>query len=259
MRRNDDGNGHRRVRFALPLVVLTMGALLTAGAAKAQTDTGQAGQPETNAAQQTYETVYLSHATDARQAEEIVTVLRNMLQRARIVFVASENAIAMRGTAEDLAAAHKFLAELDRPSQSWKLTYTVSGADGTPPAASHSYVLTIAAGRTADLKEGKRVPLVTGNTAQGATGTQVQYVDIGLAINADVDGGGDALRVRTKIEQTAIAEEKSGLGAQDPVISQARLENTVILVPGKPTVLGSLEMAGSGQRQQVSVVAEALP
>jgi len=259
MRRNDDGNGHRRVRFALPLVVLTMGTLLAAGAARAQTDTGQARQPETNTPQQTYETAYLSHATDTRQAEEIVTVLRNMLQRARIVFVASENAIAMRGSAEDLETAHKFLAALDRPSQTWKLTYTVTGADGAPSAGSHSYVLTVAAGRMAELKEGKRVPLVTGNATAGASGTQVQYVDIGLTINADVDGGGDALHVRSKIEQTAIADEKSGLGAQDPVVSEAMLENTVILVPGKPTVLGSLEMAGTGQRQQVSVVAEAVP
>lgn len=261
MRRNDDGNGHRQARFVLPLVVLTLGTLLTGRAAMAQTDAEQAAHTETGAPQSTYETVYLNHATDTRQAEEIVTVLRNMLQRAQIVFVASEGAIAMRGTPEDLETAHKFLAELDRPSQTWKLTYTVTGAEGGSSAASRGHVLTVASGRSAELKEGKRVPLVTGGPPRGASeaGTQVQYVDIGLAINADVDGGGDALRVRTRIEQTAIADEKSGLGAQDPVVSQAVLDNTVILVPGKPTVLGSLEMAGAGQRQQVSVVAEALP
>jgi type II secretory pathway component GspD/PulD (secretin) len=120
--------------------------------------------------------------------------------------------------------------------------------------------MTVATGRSGDFKLGKRVPIMIGilSTSTSGPSNQVEYLDIGLAIQAQVDGGGDALRVQSKIEQSAIDEEKSGFGVEDPVVRQTMLEGTVTLAPGKPVVLGSLEAPGSGKRQEVSVTAEAV-
>ena len=256
MRRNDDRKGHRRVRFVLPLVVFTMGAMLTAGAG-AQTEAGQANRPETKP-QLTYETLTIHHATNLDQEREILTVFRNMLQRARIDMVASENAIAIEGSAEDLETARKILEAMDKPTKTWRLTYTVADADGGS-AGSHRYAMTVATGGEADIKQGDRVPIMTGTaTGSGAEANQVQYVDVGMAIHARVDGGGDTLRLRTKVEDTGIAEGKSGMGGQDPVIRGTMLDSEVTLTAGKPVVLGSLEAPGSGKRQEISVTAEAV-
>jgi hypothetical protein len=97
---------------------------------------------------------------------------------------------------------------------------------------------------------------VTGSYGTGSDqNTQVQYQDVGMNLDATLDGSGDGLRLRTKIEQTSVAEEKSNVGIQDPIVHQAVLENESAVVMGKPTVLGSMELAG-GKRMEVSVVAE---
>ena len=100
--------------------------------------------------------------------------------------------------------------------------------------------------------------VVTGtiDAARATPGTQVQYVDVGLSIEASVDGYADGLRLRTKVEQSSLAEEKSGMGAQDPVIRQTVLEGTSTLALGKPLVLGSMDLPGSTRKQDIEVVAE---
>jgi hypothetical protein len=87
----------------------------------------------------------------------------------------------------------------------------------------------------------------------------VQYLDVGVFIDAHLDGTGSTLRVLTKVEQSAMGDEKSGLGAQDPVVRQTMLENTVTLAPGKPVVLGSLEIPGSTRHAEISLEAEPMP
>ena len=58
--------------------------------------------------------------------------------------------------------------------------------------------------------------------------------------------------------QSSIAEEKSGVGEQDPIVRQTVLEGSSILAPGKPLTLGSLDIPGSTRRLEVEVVLEAV-
>jgi hypothetical protein len=64
------------------------------------------------------------------------------------------------------------------------------------------------------------------------------------------------VRLRTKVVQSSVAEDKSGVGNSDPVIRQTTLEGTSTLVQGKPLVLGSLDVPGSTRHQEVEVVSE---
>ena len=75
------------------------------------------------------QTFFLKNVRDNHQLNDIQTALRNMLNRARIYGEASENAIIVRGTEEDLAAAQKMIAELDRPMQVYRVTYTITDLD----------------------------------------------------------------------------------------------------------------------------------
>jgi hypothetical protein len=84
----------------------------------------------------------------------------------------------------------------------------------------------------------------------------VTYIDIGQEIEASLDGYLDGVRLRTKVVQSSIAEDKPAVGVQDPVIRQTTLEGTSNLVQGKSLVLGSLDVPGSTRHQEVEVVSE---
>ncbi|HMG84091.1 MAG TPA: hypothetical protein VK574_00020 [Terracidiphilus sp.] len=242
-------NAEYAVRGSL-CVLMTAGAVLamaTAGHAVAQTQ-GADQKPA-----ESYATLYLTNLTEVREANDAVTDLRNMLPKAKIYHVESANAISMYATAEDLAKAQKILADIDRPRKTYRLTYTIG--DGDSAHATH-LVAVVAQWSKTMLKQGARVPIVTGSYGKGTDeNTQVQYQDIGLNLDATLEGSGDGLRLRTKIEQTSVAEEKSNVGIQDPLLHQSVLECESIVVMGKPIMLGSMELAG-GMRMEVSVVAE---
>jgi len=97
---------------------------------------------------------------------------------------------------------------------------------------------------------------VTGTFEGQPQGTQVQYQDVGLSIEARVNGSPDALDLHTKIEQSSIAEEKSASAPLDPVVRQTALDESSKLAQSKPLVLGSLDLPGTTRSQEIEVVAE---
>jgi hypothetical protein len=84
------------------------------------------------------------------------------------------------------------------------------------------------------------------------------YLDIGMNFDASLDESPSGTRLRTKVEQLGVAEEKSGVGFPDPIIRQTALEGTSILTSGKPLILGSLDVPGSTRHLDVEVVMELL-
>ncbi len=204
------------------------------------------GGAEKSGAGQVVATIPLMYATQQNDLNDIQTDLRNMLPKARIYGVASQRAITLSATAEDMATAKKLVAELDRPRKVYRLTYSIMESGGGGKKA--KFTLVVAAGEKTDFREGKRVPLVTGSYDTGATksNSQVQYVDVGLSIEATLEGPAEGLQLKTKVEQSAVAQETSGVGAQDPVILQTRMEGTAMVAPGKPVVLGTMAVPGVG-------------
>ena len=202
-------------------------------------------------------TIYLRNATQQNDLNDIQTSLRNVLPRAKIYGIPSQSAISLRANAEDMLLAQKVVADLDRPRPTYRLTYTINESDGGKRLGSQRYTLIVTSGGRSEFKQGSRVPLVTGTTNDGATTqSSVTYVDVGLDIEAFADGSPDGVRVRSKVVQSSVAEEKSGMGAQDPMIRQASLDGSSILALGKPLVLGALDMPGSTRHMDVEVVGE---
>jgi type II secretory pathway component GspD/PulD (secretin) len=262
--------GRRALLSALSLVVVVFTlSLLPARAAAQDKPTGNqpANSPQDSSTASTQqktdsrrsETIYLTNVTSERDGYDIVTDLRNMLPNTQIFYVHSQGALSIKGSADDLESAHKLLAEIDRPRNTWRLTFSFAEMDGDRTLSTKKIVLAaLGSGDKTTFKQGSKVPIVTGTTAGGSStqSSQVQYLDLGLTIDAAVDGSPEVLRLSTKIAQTSALSERAAGSGGDPSISQTVLEGATTLVPGKPLVLGSLDLPGSTQREEISVVAE---
>jgi len=254
-------NGKRMSKLAtaggMMAVALPLAFTLLTPAASAQTDE-QRSAASPQPAQEVVQTIFLKNIPEQSVLNDIQTDLRNILPRARIYGVQSRNAITIKGTPEDVETAKRLVADLDRPEPLYRLTYTITDFDGGKRTGAQSYVILAVLEQRSIFKQGNRVPIVTGSYDSQArnSDTQVQYVDVGLAIDATLVGSQDGLTLRAKIEESSLAGEKSTTAGQDPVIHQTVLQETSELVQGKPLVLGSLDIPGSTQRQQIEVSAE---
>jgi hypothetical protein len=203
-----------------------------------------------------YQTFYLTNLTQQSDANELVSDVRNMLPNAKLYYVPSQSAFSIRASAEEIALAQKILADLDKTKKIYRLTYTMTEKDGSRTIGVQHFSIIVASGSRTDFKQGSRVPIGVGSRSSASSNLDIQYLDVGQEIDASLDGYLDGVRLRTKVVQSSIAEDKSGVGTQDPVIRQTTLEGTSTLIQGKPLVLGSLDVPGSTRHQEVEVVSE---
>jgi type II secretory pathway component GspD/PulD (secretin) len=253
MKLQDGETGRRIVKTAPMAVGIAMALVLFVPCAGAQT---QAAETKPDA--ESYQTFYIVNVGQPNDLNDIQNALRNMLPKARLFAVASQNAISVHGTQEDIALARRIVGDLDRARKVYRLTYTITEIDDGKRVGSQRLGLVVTPGQKTVLKQGSKVPVVTGPSGDGKANQnlEVQYVDVGLNIDATTEAIPEGVRLRTKVEQSSLADEKSGLGAQDPVIRQTLLDDYSTLVEGKPLVLGSLDIPGSTRRQEIEVVAE---
>jgi type II secretory pathway component GspD/PulD (secretin) len=244
---------------------IALTVMLFAPCVGAQTPSADSKPADAKPAAESYQTLYLTNLTQQNDLTDIQTDLRNMLPKARVYAIPSQNAISMRGTAEDIQLAQKILAEFDRPRKIYRLTYTITETEGGKSAGTQHFALVVTPATKTTLRQCVKVPVFIGENSaeskvQGTTvqyvGAKVQYQDVGLLIEATADEIQNGVRLRSKISQTSLAGEKSGLGAQDPIIHETELEGISILVLGKPQMLGSLDLAGGSRKQEIEVMVE---
>jgi len=207
------------------------------------------------------QTFYFTNVSQPSDANEIFTAVRNLSSTdVRIAFLLGQNALSVRGTPEQLLLAQKIVNDLDRPKKTYRLAYTLTEMEGGKRIGVQHFAMIVVTGGKTTLKNGSRVPIVTGAYNPGSTtqNSQVTYLDVGLNIDASLDDLPTGARLRSKVGQSSVAEEKSGVGAQDPIVRQTLLEGTALLTPGKPAMLGSLDVPGSTRHLDVEVVMEAV-
>jgi type II secretory pathway component GspD/PulD (secretin) len=230
--------------------------IILAMASFAMSAGAQTQAPDSKGTPEIYQTLYLTNLTQPNDANEIVTDLRNMLPNAKLYYVASQGAISLRGSAEEIALAQKILTDLDKTKKIYRLTYTMTEKDGGKIIGMQHFSMIIASGSRTDFKQGSRVPVATRSPTSENSPSEITYLDLGQEIDASLDGYLDGVRLRSKVVQSGIAEDKSLVGTESPVIRQTTLEGTATLVQGKPLVLGSLDVPGSTRHQEVEVVSE---
>ncbi len=203
----------------------------------------------------------LKNVASVNEANEIVVAIRNMLDPSfKVYLVPSQNAIMVRGTNEQIALAQKIVSQLDRPKKAYRLTYTITDIDGGKRIGVQHFSTIAVEGQRSVLKQVSKVPVVTGsyNNASSQAESQVTYLDVGLIFDATLASSGNGVSLRAKVERSSVAEERSGVGPQDPVVRSTSVEGDSLLVPGKPVVLGSLDIPGSTRHLDVDVMIEPL-
>jgi len=260
MRLNFNGKGRNLARFAALAAACTLILMMFAAHAGAQTNAAgtQPGEARPAPPPETTQTFFVNNATQQNDLNDISTDVRNVLPRARIFPVQSQNAITVRATEEDLATAQKLIADLDRPRKLYRLTFTITDFENGKPAGSQHFVFLAVAGERTIFKQGSKVPIVIGTLEKETTAqsSEIQYLDLGLSIDATVNGSPENLVLRSKIEQSSLGGDRSAVVAPDPVVRQTVLDGSTELTEQKPLVLGSLDIPGSTRHQEIEVVAE---
>lgn len=259
MNRNMHGRGRGAQLLAGAAVVLSLSSMAPCARAQ-EVEEQKPSAAKTAPAPESETTVYLKYVGAQQEANDLQLAVRNIVTRAKVYYDPSANAVLLRGTADELAAAEKIVADLDRPKKVYRLLYSLQTMDGARPGTVQHCAMVATLGQHTQIKLGNRVPLVTGkpDVDGGAASSQVQYVDVGLSISADLSGSGDGLLLRSKIERSGVADERSGVGPQDPLVHQAVLEDASPLLEGKTLTLGALDIPGGTERLEVQVVAEAV-
>jgi type II secretory pathway component GspD/PulD (secretin) len=274
MKMNCDARGRRRLKFTcgiLGVALVLIGPVLIGPGAWGQTGESATTEKGSTASRQDvaanarvdsrpFQTFYLANVSAQNDASEITVAVRNLLPPdVKIYIVPSQNALTMRGTADELALAQKIISDLDRPKKTYRLTFTTTETDGGKRVGVQHFAMLVAAGQRTVMKQGSKVPIATGSyNASGNTGAQTQftYIDVGMNFDAMLDELANGARLRSKVEQLSIAEQTSGVGVADPIIRQSSLEGTSFLTLGKPLVLGSIDIPGSTRHMDIEVVME---
>ncbi len=208
----------------------------------------------------TERTFYLNNSQSSQDQNELVTALRNAMDASSKVYaVFSQEAIVVVAAPEQMALAQKIVGDLDRPRKLYRLTYTLTDMDSGKRIGVQHFAVVVAGGQRTQLKQGNRVPLVTGTVpVQGtaSNSSQITYIDVGLNVDATVDPLENGVALKTKVEVSSVAGDMTSALSQDPILRQTTLEGTSVLTLGKAVELGSLDVPGSTRHTQVEVVAE---
>jgi type II secretory pathway component GspD/PulD (secretin) len=195
----------------------------------------------------------------------VVAAMRNLLDPCdKVYLVISQGAIVVRAGAENMALAQKLLNDIDRPKKTYRLTYTVSEMDGTKKIGSQHYAMVLTSGQETSLKLGNKLPVATGSYSSGSPGVAVQtqftYIDVGMNFSATLMEMGQNAMLKSSVDDTSVAPENSTIeGVKEPIVRQASLKGESLLAPGKPLMLGSVDIPGSTSHLDIEVVMQQLP
>ena len=125
------------------------------------------------------------------------------------------------------------------------LEYTVSELDGTKKLRSRNYTVLIMERNNGRLRVGSRVPITTGE--------QVQYMDVGVNIDARPTAiDARTLRLSTILEVTAMASSDS---SRRPILRNLSAHMDSVIPLDKPVILSTQDEPGTETTFQVQVIA----
>jgi type II secretory pathway component GspD/PulD (secretin) len=188
--------------------------------------------------------------------------LRNDLPHAKVSVISSfgHYAILVRGIPDDIAAAQKIITDIDHPKKNYRLTYTVTEMDGSKQIGTQHYAMIMTSGQQTSLKLGNKVPIVTESSSSPTQQTQFTYLDIGMNFVATLTEMGENAMLKSSVDDDSFAPQSTVIeGVKEPIVRQASLKGESLLKPGKPLMLGSVDIPGSTSHLDVEVVMEYLP
>ena len=191
-------------------------------------------------------------------AQQLERTLSSMLCRNdKINLVPNQNAIVVQAPPDQIALAERLINELTPPLQNYRLTYTITELDGDKVIGTQHYSMVVVVGQQTSMKEGDKIPVATGSydTDKSTSQTQFTYLDVGMNFDATISQKATTgVQLRSKIEQSSLGQPSTIAGVQEPVVRQTVLQGTSLLSPGKPIMLGSIDVPTTTRHFDIAVV-----
>lgn len=202
----------------------------------------------------------LNYATSQADQNEILTAIRNVVRpEVKIFLVPSQNQLVVAASPEQNDMIVQVLHMIDQPKPLYRLTYIFTETENGKRIGAQQYSMVLAPSQRMQLKEGDRIPVMTGSTDKdtGGVSKQATYLDVGFNFDATVTAyGPDAVRLQTKVERSAVAQEKTSVLAEDPLIRQSTITGVLNLTLNKPQHLGNIDVIGSSRQLQIDALVE---
>jgi type II secretory pathway component GspD/PulD (secretin) len=208
-------------------------------------------------------TIYLTHVTSQNDFNEIMGAIRNTSYPGLQIYLdVNQNALVVRTYPEEMARIEALIHSLDRPQQTYRITYTLTELDGGKTIGTAHYSMVVSDGQHTTMKEGDKIPVATGSYANGqATSntnsgveTQFTYLDIGMNFDTTLNASEGGAMLKTKVEQSSLGQPSTIAGVVEPVVRQSVLEGTSFLPLGKPVMLGSIDVPNSTRHFDIAAV-----
>jgi hypothetical protein len=168
----------------------------------------------------------------------------------------------MRALILMLAAAVAPMLTYAQPAEVYKVELTMHDATDASAKAGRKYVILIDTHGAGTFKIGSREPVASGSFQPGTGGvginplvnTQFTYVDTGVNIDCKLDtADASRLQLRADIDISSIVpHEKSVI--PNPVIGQLKLAVMALIVPGKRTVIASIDDPVSNRKFDIEAL-----
>lgn len=206
-------------------------------------------------------TIYLANVTSQNDANEILVAVRNTFEpELKIFLLTSQNALVVSTYPEEFARIEALVHSLDHPHKTYRLTYTITELDAGKPIGTQHLSMVVVDGQRTTAKEGTKVPVATGSftTDNNSSQTQFTYLDVGMNIDSTLTGYDNGALLKAKVEQSGIGQTSTIAGVTEPIVSQTVFEGISFLPPGKPVMLGSVDVPNTTRRLDIAVVMDAI-
>lgn len=142
-----------------------------------------------------------------------------------------------------------------RESSTYKVDFTIRDTGDAGGKTGRKYSLLVNRGVKTVFKIGNRVPVATGAMNGGTlVNTQFTYIDVGMNIECTVNEFGSKFAMHSDLDiSTAVMPDKNPNSAQNPTISQIKLNLDTMVPPGKPTTVASFDDPVTSRKFDVDV------
>ncbi len=210
-------------------------------------------------------TFYLTNVTQQNDGRDVLNAVRNVLcPDTRVYLAPSQNAIIVEARPAQLTLADKIIHDLDRPTSTYRLTYTLTELDAGKTISTRHFSMLLGNGEFSSMKEGNKIPIATGTYANGVASTspasevqtQFTYLDVGMNFAASIAVSGTNVRLKSKVEDSSLDQPVTIAGVTEPVVRQSVLDGTAILTLDKPAMLGTIDVPNSTRHIDIAAVVE---
>jgi hypothetical protein len=177
-----------------------------------------------------------------------------------LVFVLS---LQHKALAQDAPKTQEIAKAPEASAHYYRLDFVVEelGADAKP-INSRSYSGTASTDHNdgiVSVRTGSRIPVVSGSSSGATNETNVQYIDVGVNIDArEVREVGDMLAIRLNAEISSLASPAGASEPSTPIIRQTRWQAPVLIPIRKPTTVFTSDDLDSKGAMQLVVTATPL-